>query len=231
MDYQNSNKILTFFIILLISASVKAQKSADMGASTGALFYIGELSNQAPEFPPNLVLGAFYRSNQSAYWAINTSLSIAKLSASDSHSHSGYQQERNNNFENFITDISVTSQFNFTSYYPKGKEIRVVPYLSTGIGAFMATGMGVFPIQPKIVFASGVKWNLNKKINFALELNYNYTFSDYLDKLGSEASSGRGSKFALKQSAQNFNNDGYINLQLNVAFELSKSTKYDCKAY
>lgn len=233
MDYLNLNKnrVLTFFITFLIITQVKAQKTTDMGALSGALFYIGETSNQFVKLPPAAQWGVFYRSNQSAYWALNTSLSFSKIRGSEFNSSNTYQSQRNYSFENFITNFSVTSQFNFSSYYPKGNEIRVVPYLASGLGFIAASGMGVFPIQPEIIFASGIKWNFNKKINFALELNYNYTFTDNLDKLTKESNQINGSTWALKQKTQDFNNDSFISLLLHIAFEVKKQTKYDCNAY
>jgi len=40
-----------------------------------------------------------------------------------------------------------------------------------------------------------------------------------------------GSSTALKQKAQNYNNDGYFTAYFNLAFVLSNQSKYDCNSY
>ncbi|MCK5535551.1 MAG: hypothetical protein KAI79_01925 [Bacteroidales bacterium] len=231
MDYRNLNKIFYIFLTILLPNSVFSQKSTDIGTFSGALFFIGETSNQILNVKPNVLYGIFYRYNKTEYLAVNTSIAVAKISGSDILSTDGAQLQRNYSFEHLITDFNVTFQFNFSSYYPKASEIRIVPFIGTGFGFVLASNLGVFPVQPKIPFATGIKWNLNKKINFALELNYNYTFTDHLDKLYVYDNSAVETRQALKQSAQNYNTDGYFSLQVNLAFVLASQSKYDCNSY
>jgi hypothetical protein len=229
--YRNLSKIIYIFLTILLTKGAIAQKSTDMGALTGALLSIGETSNQLSSARPNMLYGIFIRHNTTEYLAINTSISACKISGSDINSTDGAQLQRNYSFEHLITDFNVTFQFNFSSYFPKANEIRVVPYIGTGFGFILASNLGVFPIQPKIPFATGIKWNLNKKINFAVELNYNYTFTDQLDGLSVDNSNIMTTRQSLKQSAQGYNTDGYFSAQFSLAFVLAKQSKYDCKAY
>ncbi len=231
MVYRSLNKFIYSFLTILFPFAACAQKTADMGALSGALFLVGETSNEIKNTQANMLYGIFYRHNTTPFLAINTSIAMSKISGSDLNSTDGAQIQRNYSFEHLITDINVTFQFNFSSYYPKASEIRTVPYIGTGLGFVLASNLGVFPLQPKIPFATGIKWNLNKKINFAVEMNYNYTFTDNLDKLKVDELLVVGSRTALKQKAQNYNKDGYFTAYFNLAFVLSKQSKYDCNSY
>ncbi len=189
--------ILPLFLLLTV-LSLKAQYF-EVGATTGASNYIGDLSEQrlsSDNF--HGMIGIFGRYNATKYLSIKSSLIKGSISGSDESARSAELRERNLSFRSDIFELSVTSEVNFSPYNIRDQKTGV-PYFFTGFAVThfnpQAQMRGAwYDLQPlktegkaysrttvAIPFGLGMKFNLSYKLNFGLEVGARRTFTDYLD--------------------------------------------------
>ena len=126
-------------------------------------------------------------------------------------------------FSNSLLDIGLTSEYNFLPY-GTGKDYygakRVTPFLFGGIGVtHVKTDNG----PKKNVFSAnvpiglGVKYKINKRMNFGAEWAMHFSLSDELD--------GMADPYNITSSGLFKNTDCYSTLQLTLTYSFSSKCR------
>lgn len=193
-------KILLFFVTFLFIITAQAQRW-EIGATAGAMGYIGDLNQNNYRKLTNLAFGGMIKNNLDGFWSIK--LSVLKGDVESNASESKYQQERDKNLSFFspITEASLQVEFNFFDYGRLFGKSRLTPFLFTGISGFTFNPQATYNNttyelkkyrtegQEKeyktsalaIPFGLGLKCNLTKNLNIIGEVGYRKAFTDYLD--------------------------------------------------
>jgi len=180
----------------------------EIGISIGAAHYFGDLNNKASFNRPKLAVGAFFRKQVGDYVGVRLGMHYARLGYSDKYSNNEYQQRRNLSFNSSVWELALQGDFNFFRFEPGNPEYMFTPYITIGAGLFsydpyaylgdqkyylrpLATegqGNAAFPDRQQysnigICFplGMGIKYNISPSLNFAFEISYRFTSTDYLD--------------------------------------------------
>lgn len=249
----------------------------EVGISLGAAHYYGDLNNKASFNRPKVAIGAFYRKQVNDYVAIRLGAHYARLGYSDKYSSNEYQQRRNLSFNTAVWELALQGDFNFFRFEPGNADYRFTPYITLGAGLFNydpfaylndtkyflrtlgTEGQGNVNYPERQAYGSmafcfplgmGIKYNIRPSVNFAFEITYRFTSTDYLDDVsttyaGSAAfppqTNGQPSAAFLlqdrsyetgtpigeagRQRGFNSQKDQYILVELSLAFVL---TSYRC---
>jgi opacity protein-like surface antigen len=180
----------------------------EIGFSLGVAHYFGDLNNNGAFNRPKPVVGLFFRKQASDYIGIRIGAHFAQLGYSDKYSKNDFQQRRNLSFNTNIWELALQGDFNFFRFEPGNPEYMFTPYITLGVGIFNydpyaylndqkyflrpqgteGQGTTLYPDrQPysNIAFCfpigMGIKYNISPNLNFAFEISYRYTSTDYLD--------------------------------------------------
>jgi hypothetical protein len=180
----------------------------EVGISLGASHYYGDLNNKPSFNRPKVAIGVFYRKQVSDYIGIRLGLHYARLGYSDKYSNNEFQQRRNLSFNTAVWELALQGDFNFFRFEPGNPDYRFTPYISLGAGLFNydpyayldetkymlrplgteGQGSEAYPgrqpygnIATCFPIGMGIKYNINPSLNFAFELSYRFTSTDYLD--------------------------------------------------
>ncbi|GJM35518.1 MAG: hypothetical protein DHS20C18_45190 [Saprospiraceae bacterium] len=200
--------ILTVCLVLM-SVSLIAQKSAELGILLGASTYDGDLSPENSAFDIDQYRPAFaffYRYNANRFLGIKASFAYGEITADDAHSNIEAKQQRNLNFHSNILELGLTGELNLLGFAPGRAGSRFSPYLFGGVSFFRfnprteyqgqtvdlqplgTEGQGIDGFddpysltQIAIPFGGGIKYAITDRINIGLEVGFRKTFTDYLD--------------------------------------------------
>lgn len=207
---------LTVLFICLTTASF-AQKGkpidpyGEIGITLGGSYYIGDIN---PErhlgATKKLAFGGMYRVNLTKRHAIRLQGLRLHLEAFDSDNEDPNLVNRNLNFRNKMTELSIALEINYHEYRLGRLGLGFTPYVFGGLAYFnmnpeaelngnyfelidMRTegqGLDGAPNQYKrgqfaIPFGIGVKAGLTKRIAVNLEWGIRRTFTDYIDDVSS----------------------------------------------
>lgn len=206
-----------FYVLMLtcLSFGMAQSQNLEVGLMLGGSYYSGDMD--APKYSTNLkntkfAFGLFGRYHLSNKMAIRASLTFAKLRGADSLSVAQWQIDRNLSFENNITELSGTFEYNFFEFNPlNGIGSKFTPYVFAGLAYFRhnpttlylgqtielqplgTEGQGMLGYENKyslnqlsIPFGGGIKYALTDKILLGFEINGRKTFTDHLDDLSGE---------------------------------------------
>ncbi len=201
------NLLLIFIISILGLSSAKSQY-LEYGLGIGGSVYWGDLN--APDFGSNLsnmnlAVQAMAKLNFSKYIAVKGNLLYGKLSGDDGNSFLEWQKQRNLDFKSTLIEFALLGEFHVFGYN-FGEENPLSPYVTAGVGAFYfnpttqfegttyalqplgTEGQGMPGFASKynrlaiaIPFGAGVKFKVNDKVNFSLDILARKTFTDYID--------------------------------------------------
>lgn len=195
---------LLFFLLFLISS--RAQINIDFGASAGISVYSGDLSPRKVGFsfedlgPAGSV---FFRFQFAPWMGIRTNFAYAYLNASDRRSGNLF---RNLNFQTNIYEGSGILEISPTAIGYYDSESVFVPYIAIGVGVFgfnpkTRVDGELVELQPigtegqglpgyndyynrtalNFPFGLGVKFVVNDKLSFGLDILGRKLQTDYLD--------------------------------------------------
>lgn len=180
----------------------------EIGFSAGAAHYFGDLNNRASFRRPKAAAGLFFRKNFGNYVGLRLGLQVAQLGYADKYSSNEFQRSRNLSFNSTIWEYSLQGDFNFFRFEPGNPYLRFTPYVTLGIGsmsfdpyAYLAgekyylrplgtegQGSAQYPDRKPyrntaMVFplGMGIKYNINRTLNFHMEAVFRFTSTDYLD--------------------------------------------------
>ncbi len=184
----------------------------EIGISVGAAHYFGDLNNRASFNRPKMAVGAFYRKQVGDYVGIRLGAHYAQLGYSDKYSKNEFQQRRNLSFNTAVWEIALQGDFNFFRFEPGNPDYMFTPYITLGVGMFSydpyayldgtkyflrplgTEGQGSVAYPDRQAYSNlgvcfpmgmGVKYNITPSLNFAFEISYRFTSTDYLDDVSS----------------------------------------------
>lgn len=198
------------FILLISTLGISGLKAQylEYGFGIGGAAYWGDLN--APDFGSNmsnsnLAVQAMAKLNFSRYVAIKANLLYGKLSGDDANSFLEWQKQRNLNFNSPLIELTLLGELHLFGYN-FGEENPLSPYIAVGVGGFYfnpktqyqgvthelqplgteGQGMSGFPskynrMSIAIPFGAGVKFKVNDRVNFSIDILARRTFTDYID--------------------------------------------------
>lgn len=214
-------RIIVFFIIVLMTHVGVSQKNADIGFMVGAATYIGDVNveNSFRNFRPGIK--AFYRWNIHSRLALRGDLTYAQIAGNDAKSDFEYQQLREFRFNSDILEGAALLEINFLRFEQSKRYKYVSPYINGGLG-FMLLDFSLsstFMENITIPFGVGVKIGINDKWAIGLEYSIHKTFRDDLDKI-TEWLYTSGESYPLKQRANVQNDDWFTFFGVFLSYKL-----------
>ncbi len=223
--------VLLMTIIPLSVFSQKVKPYDEVGVFLGVGYYNGEINPTAPLYKPKLAFGLNLRHNFNERFAISFQASKCKLEGTDKDFNDEYRRIRNASFENDVTELAFSGEYNFLPLI-KGSEYQfVTPYIAAGLGVCVASFPGE-GLRACIPFGVGVKLAPKKGFTLAFEWKYRKLFSDMLDQINEDSYSTELGN-ASKQKSFLGNDDWYSFLGVVLSFDISKGQRsgITCPAY
>jgi hypothetical protein len=170
--------ILTFFL----SASLSAQKKAEVGIFGGTSYYLGDINHERQFYSPSFAGGLVYRYNLDTRYALRANAFYGGLKASDKDFSDAYQQLRNASFSANLIDLSALLEFNFLSFKPSLRHFSYTTYVDAGLGAMvmLSSTYSVSNVLT-IPFGVGFKIGITDRLVAGIEWNMRKTFDDNID--------------------------------------------------
>ena len=187
--------LLTFLCYSLIGFA----QYFEVGALVGTSGYSGELTEQSISTEGlHSTLGVFGRYLFDERFAVKANLTKYTVSASDADARSLALRERNLSFRSDIVEFGLMGEVNLMKYNIRDNR-GSVPYITAGLSYFTfnpqaelngnwydleplhTEGTGYKTSGIAIPFGIGFKFNVNYRVNFAVEVGYRKTFTDRLD--------------------------------------------------
>ena len=182
-------------------------QKGEFGVTVGVAHYFGDINTRAAINRPKPALGAFFRKQFGNYVGLRLSAHYAQLGYSDTYSKNEYQKLRNLSFNTNIWEVALQGDFNFFKFIPSNPDYSFTPYITLGVGLFtydpyaytngekeylrplgtegqLVGYKGRKPYNTLalcIPLGVGIKYNLNEKMNFSIEVAHRFTGTDYLD--------------------------------------------------
>ncbi|WP_319480128.1 DUF6089 family protein [uncultured Draconibacterium sp.] len=122
-------KLLLVFVTVLLTVSVHAQKTADIGIWGGTLTSVhGDMDEDAPFQSFNLNFGAYFRYNFNARVAMRAMFLTGKFASEGTVESAPWE------FDKSVQDFSLQAEINFLRYILGKQKLRFSPYVTFGIG-------------------------------------------------------------------------------------------------
>ncbi len=182
-------------------------QKGEFGVTVGVAHYFGDLNTRAAINRPKPAIGAFFRKAFGNYVGVRLSAHYLQLGYSDTYSKNEYQTLRNLSFNTNVWEVALQGDFNFFKFIPNDPYYSFTPYITLGVGVFTydpyayTNGQKEFlrPLGTEgqligyngrkpyntlalcIPLGVGLKYNINEKMNFSIEVGHRFTSTDYLD--------------------------------------------------
>ncbi len=182
-------------------------QKGEFGITAGVAHYFGDLNTRAGINRPKPALGAFFRKAFGNYVGLRISAHYLQLGYSDTYSKNDFQKTRNLSFNTNVWEIALQGDFNFFKFVPGDPYHSFTPYITLGVGAFTfdpyayLNGKKEFlrtlgtegqligykgrkpynTLAISIPLGVGIKYNINDRMNFSVEIAHRFTTTDYLD--------------------------------------------------
>lgn len=197
--------ILILFSFILSRASAQQYEFGISAVGTG---YMGDINSTDPFYLKNLGAGVFAKYNLNPTWGIKLGYNHLYISASDQDFNSPHQKERNLQFNNQLSEVSLTAEFNFFRYIAGRQLNRYTPYLIGGVAGVIHDPYVIYEgnkvrLRPlkleedeagaaveysrfslSIPFGAGFKYNIKGPWSIGTEVIYRAALSDRLDDVG-----------------------------------------------
>jgi hypothetical protein len=208
---ETMKNLICFLSLLVTSTSVFAQgpMAPSIGVQAGMMNYLGDLNPNSFTFTnTNAFTGVYLTKPLTTKVNLRAGVAMGKIGAADKYNR-GYLVPRNLSFESNIRDIyagfewSVISSersrispylflaggifhFNPYTYDQSGQKVYLQPLSTEGQGLNDYPDRKVYDLtQFNIIYAGGIRYQVNDNITVAIELSQRKTFTDYLDDVSS----------------------------------------------
>lgn len=190
--------IFTALFIVFGTISLTAQKkTSELGILLGRSYYMGELnpSTHIGNETGSLNYGIVYRRNLNYRYSLKATLAQTELRAADEHMDYAFNQARNASFQNLITELAGSIEFNFLPYAIGHKENPFSPYLFFGLNVFTGkpeTYINEVQLEGETTerftslaysFGPGFKLNISPRLGLSFEWGFRKTNNDHIDGL------------------------------------------------
>jgi hypothetical protein len=233
-------KILTAILVFFSFSSFASAQYSEVGVSLGVSNYLGDLvPPKTYLLGTNLAGGINYQFNLNSHLALQGGFIMGSISGDDQNSdYDSGRRQRNLKFRSPLYEFSIIGKLYILPFYPSPDRKPVSPYIFGGIAYFHfnphttykgdkvylqplgteGQGMAGYGEQYRlwgwsIPFGGGLKFNLNRRLNIAVEVGCRKTFTDYLDDVSgqyvalAELRAGNGA-LAAELSNRSYNDDG-----------------------
>ncbi|AHW62440.1 Outer membrane protein beta-barrel domain-containing protein [Draconibacterium orientale] len=251
-------KLLLVFVTVLLTVSVHAQKTADIGIWGGTLTSVhGDMDEDAPFQSFNLNFGAYFRYN------FNARVAMRAMFLTGTFASEGTVEGAPWEFDKSVQDLTLQAEINYLRYILGKKKLRFSPYVTFGIGVAyfpynftvgrLATDpdgpagiMGFNPDHPElnggvvgdyeesittltIPFGMGFKYTIGERLGLGVEYQMRKYMSDKLDDLDDPLAYVKGAETVTYNDGSH-NNDwaGYLGVHLTYMIFTGKKA---CPAY
>ena len=248
-------KLLLVFVTVLLTVSVHAQKTADIGIWGGTLTSVhGDMDDDAPFQSFNLNFGAYFRYNFNARVGMRAMFLTGKFASEGTVESAPWE------FDKSVQDLSLQAEVNYLRYILGKKKIRFSPYVTFGIGVayfpytFKAVEIATFNpdhpelefnaatgqlivtdyeesvMTPTIPFGMGFKYTIGDRLGVGVEYQMRKYLSDKLDDLDDPLAHENGFGETITYNDGSHNNDwaGYLGVHLTYMIFIGKKA---CPAY
>lgn len=196
-------------ILLTLSSLLGAvyAQQYEFGISAAGTGYMGDLNPSNPFYFKNVGAGISAKYNLNSSLGFQLAYHYLQLSGADHDQKSVFQQTRNLSFNNTLSEVALTGEFNFFRYIP-GQQINVyTPYITAGIAGILhdpyviyhqkkvmlrelrleADDQGQSIVSKKFAIAVpiglGFKYNIQGPWTLAADLSYRTVWNDYIDNV------------------------------------------------
>jgi hypothetical protein len=209
--YLRMSLVLIVLIFLTANQKAKAQ-SLEVGAFGGASYYLGDLNPSKHFIESNLAYGGLVKYNLSKRFALNLSLTQAKLKSDASNFNADHTANQAANLSTQLNEFALMGEFNFFPYAINDRNNFWSPYVLGGLAYFIT------PLQSGISLPFGLGIKINPLRNFGLSLFWSArkTFTDNIDQLSSI-------------EYKTYNSDWYLFYGLNLTFAIRLKRDNGCR--
>ena len=213
-------RIIAVIALIIASLAANAQEDQEyrleIGGGIGLTSYQGDLNGSiTANMQPSFTAVAKYKWNPRM--AIAATIGYHPIKGDYSKSNTVYPElpDGKKSFSNSIIDIGGRYEYNFWPYgtgndYRGAK--RLTPFLTAGIGLFVASVKGGTVVATNFPFGGGVKYKIAKRLNVTAEWVMRFTTSDLID--------GVQDPYGITSSGAFKNKDSYSTLQVAVTYDL-----------
>ncbi|MDX1476262.1 MAG: DUF6089 family protein [Saprospiraceae bacterium] len=195
--------IPTIYLVLVSCVLGQAQKGYEVGLWLGGAHYFGDLNTTYRLDRPGLAAGLIGRYNFNNRLSFKMTAGYGRLEARDADSDNPFQKARNLSFRSHVIDGTFQIEFNFLPYVHGSDDQFFTPYLSGGLGVYHYNPKTLYQgnweplqplgtegqpiggeytlVQPSLVYAFGLKVDVNYHWSINVEVSGRALFSDYLD--------------------------------------------------
>jgi len=197
------------------NSQAQSTSNSEIGFWAGTANYVGDLNigKSFDSFKRVRPAGGLvYRYNVSPYISLKSTASVGFLSFDDALSDNPFPGIRNLNFKSILVEVGQHVEFHFNRFIVGNDTWHTTPYLSLGVSLFYfnpkteldgqefflqsvgtegqqnpdVTGLEPYKlVQPAIPVGIGIKHWFADRWNFSFEVGYRFTFTDYIDDVGS----------------------------------------------
>lgn len=244
-------KIVLVFATVLIVVSGHAQKTSDIGIWGGSSTAWGDMDKNTPFKTFNLNVGAYFRYNFNARFALRAMFLTGKFSDEGTVENAPWSYSKN------VHDLSLQAEVNYLRYILGAKKTKWTPYVTGGIGVAMvpfnlrpaeiATFNPNYPLLydsagnlrsastetffvPTIPFGMGVKFTIGRRLGIGIEYQMRKYLDDVLDDLNDPLAhiNPDGELVLYSSSSHNGDWSGYLGAHLTYKIYIGKRI---CPAY
>ncbi|MCH8331694.1 MAG: outer membrane beta-barrel protein [Bacteroidetes bacterium] len=273
--------IIAILLIVVSSHTGSWAQPWEIGGWIGGSNYTGDLNTTRTITYIQPAFGIHARHSWNPHWVLKSFLNYAQISATDVGSPNIFENTRGLDFVSNIVEVGAQVEFNFTKYFPGNEKYHFSPYTFIGFALFYFSPKGSYPdyppqpldyystegqglptypdrkkyslVQPAIPIGIGIKYGINYRWNFSVEVGQRKTFFDYLDdvsttyidrntlrvergelapKLADKSRSGDGTPHTLgmdgKQRGNSQNNDNYMFIGFSLTYTIHS---VNCRAF
>lgn len=226
---------------LFVVEEVKAQDRLELGGFVGTSYYLGDFNPGTPFVKPGLALGALARYVVNDRWALKGAFTVGGISGNYPREGLLYVADDGDSysFKRKISDVALTTEFNFLSYDHHFLTNTVfTPYVTFGLASTVysrfdaesptsGTGTTVFVLS--LPFGLGVKYKITKWMRIGAEWTLRKTFVDDLDYTGNGSSVDPTDPYGFDKKSAVHNNDWYSFAGVSLSFNMLKR-KVSCNS-
>jgi len=217
-------KKINFIIFsLILSLNLMSQEDGNLGLIIGGTSYFGEYNQFVPFINYSYMGGLVYRQQFKYFYSLRINVNFISLRGNSQQSMDNFEQSLNNSFSNLFGEVHLGGEINFRRFdMNKPRNYFFTPYILLGI-SFLNVPDPYNDFNFAFPLGFGMKYALSKKMMLGLELNYYWTYTDYLDKLPKD------SYFNIQHS-YNTNPDTFIFIGFYFTYQVFRS-KPPCPVY
>lgn len=245
-------RCLSVILVILGVVNTSNGQQYEVGLGLGAGSYTGDIIRSIDPTQLGIQGTLFGRRNFDNAWSLRAGISVARLNAADSiRPIDPVALARDAHFNGTMIELGATMEFHFLDYLSHQSNTRFSPFGFFGLGYGMFFGNGQsYSADPQpgsysvgtalIPFGLGIKYKLKDRLFLSVEGGAKATFSDYLDKISSDASylprfrtdPGTGDQ-VLDPAAINFGNHSdrdwyyFLGVTLSYSFHQVKCYPYN----